>query len=121
MKEKLTFNNTYESGSARVFVMKEDDSFVGVCLEFGLVIREDSLQKAQEVIKDLTEAHIENVLKNKLSEKLLNRSAPQKYWDIYEHIISQEEKLVKSKEVATNPPIYSYSRQNYTKQALLSV
>lgn len=95
MKNELIFNNTYRSGRARVFIYEDKGKYIAVCLEFGLVIAAKTLEKAQECIKDITGSYLSNVLENKLSEKLLNRPAPKKYWQIYEGIIQNEQELTK--------------------------
>ena len=98
MKNELIFNNTYKSGRTRVFIYEGKQKYIAVCLEFGLVIKAKTLEKARECIKDVIESYLSNVLENKLSEKLLNRPAPKKYWKIYEEVIQKDQELARQYE-----------------------
>lgn len=97
MKNKLLFNNTYESGRFRILIYKKntDNEVTAVCLEFGLIIKAKTKEKAQECIKDVADTYLKNVIENKLSEELLNRSAPKKYWTIFEKLLEAEKKSIK--------------------------
>lgn len=116
MKNTLIFNNTYRSGRARLFIYEDKGKYIAVCLEFGLIIGAKTLDKARECIKDITESYLGNVLENKLSEKLLNRPAPKKYWKIYEGIMQKEQgltKLPEQRSTSINLPVFLLFNQNY--------
>ena len=122
-KNGLIFNNTYKSGRARVFIYEDKGKYIAVCLEFGLIIAAKTLEKARECIKDVTESYLSNVLENKLSEKLLNRPAPKKYWKIYEGIIQKEQELTRlqaQKSTSINLPIFLLFNQNYRNGAFIN-
>lgn len=92
MKKKLKFNNTYNSGTVSYLFLKEKGKFVAVCLEFDLETEGKTFKETQEKIEDLTQGWWANVVENKLSEELLNKSAPKKYWKLYETIKNKIEK-----------------------------
>ncbi len=79
---KLLFNNTYTSGTVTFLILQERDKFIGICMEFDLEVEGKTAKEAKEKLDDLTHAWLENVVENKLSEELLNKSAPKPYWDI---------------------------------------
>lgn len=75
--------NTKERGLIEFFVYEEKKTFIGVCLTFDII---EEGTNAGEVIKNLKEAallHLEVVRTKNLSDGLLNRYAPEKYWKKY--------------------------------------
>ena len=111
MKKKLMFNNTYQSGAVTYLIFKEKDKFVGICLEFDLEIEADTLKKAQERIQDLSQGWLYNVVKHKLSEDLLNKPAPKKYWKIFEDVkekMEKRERIIAHVIPASSFPVLSY-------------
>lgn len=101
MKSKnLRFSNTYESGSMTFLFLKnrENNNFLAVCLEFDLEAEAKSFIEAQEKIEGYAKLWLENVRENKLPEELLNKSAPQEYWDIANAL--EEEKRSRKRIVA---------------------
>ena len=99
-QQKLLFNNTYESGSYRIFIYKKksDKEFTAVCLEFDLIIKGKTLKAAKECIMDVTTAWIRNVQENKLSETLLNRPADKKYWELYKGVLVSEQRAIEEEQ-----------------------
>lgn len=89
MGKKLIFNNTYKSGHMSYLVIKDKKGHKGVCLEFDLIINCDTLDEAKEQITELSRAWLENVIKNKLPEELLNKPAPAKYRRMFGKITEQ--------------------------------
>lgn len=110
---KLQFNNTYKSGRVSFLVFKEGKDYVGVCLEFDLIVREDMKEEAQEAIVDYTRAWLENVKENKLSEELLNRPAPKKYWKIQDRIVNQITNTERGREPKATPTVISQPYHNF--------
>lgn len=97
MSKKLIFNNTHKSGRMTFFAFKEKDSFIGVCLEFDLVVKADSLKEAIEHIEDLASGWLENVMKNNLPEELLNKPAPNEYWEKYKKYLADSQRRAELK------------------------
>ncbi len=96
MTKKLRFNNTYKSGSVTFLLIPEKNKYLGVCLEFDLVVQADTLKEAKEQIEDYAELWHINAVKHKLPEELLNKPAPKKYWDIYAKLVDQDLKRIKA-------------------------
>lgn len=111
MKNKLVFNNTYQSGAVTYLIFKEKDKFVGVCLEFDLEIEADTPKEAQERIQDLAQAWLLNIREHKLSEELLNKPAPKKYWKIFEDVkekMEKRERIIARVIPTSSFPVLSY-------------
>ena len=96
MKE-LRFNNTYKSSRVTFLVIPENDKFIGVCLEFDLVIRADSMREAQEQIQDYANLWFKNAVKNRLPEEVLNRSADSKYWNVFKKLVRRDHERLQQK------------------------
>lgn len=79
MREK----NTKEKGLIEFLVYPEANKFVGVCLTFDIVEEGADPVQLMESIKEAAVLHLEIVQKENMSNELLNRFAPEEYWDIY--------------------------------------
>ena len=77
--------NTKEKGLIEFLVYPEGHGhqFIGVCLTFDIVEESTDPVQLMESIKEAAELHLEIVIKENMSDDLLNRYAPQKYWDKY--------------------------------------
>ena len=64
-------------------VYKEGDSYVGVCLTFDIVEEGSNPVAVMRSINEAARLHLEAVVKNDLPEELLNRYAPEEYWEKY--------------------------------------
>jgi predicted RNase H-like HicB family nuclease len=75
--------NTKEKGVIEfiVFPDKKEKKYVGVCLTFDLLEEGETLEEVRYSIIEASKLHLETVIKNNLSEDLLNRKAPKEYWD----------------------------------------
>jgi len=119
MNKKLAFNNTYNVGQLTFLILKENKSYTGVCLEFDLTIHAPTAEKAKEHIEDLASGWLKNVIKNRLPEELLNKSAPKKYWKIAKLIEKQVEArkeqfaAKKAPSLPKNQELYFSIIQNY--------
>lgn len=77
-----------------IYRKKSDTVYTAVCLDFDIVETGDHLEALKESIEEAAKLHIETVLENNLSQNLLHRSAPQKYWkQLYEAMEAYENKL----------------------------
>lgn len=94
--KNLLFDNTYDSGKVTYLILKEKNKFIGVCLEFDLIVQENTPQETKEQIEDYAHTWLENVATNKLPEELLNKPAPKKYWALYKKLLAEEEKKVET-------------------------
>lgn len=93
----LLFNNTKERGVTTRIIYQEDNHYVGACLEFDLEVEGKTIKEAEERLDEYTRSWLENVNKNNLSDELLNRPAPKKYWEIYLKINNEQKKLIERK------------------------
>lgn len=97
-KKQLRFNNTYDSGRL-TFLMFRDikkNRFIAICLEFDLETEGPTEAETQEKILELANLWLENVKENNLSEQLLNKNAPEKYWNLYNKLEQQIESSKKT-------------------------
>lgn len=77
--------NTKEKGLIEfvVFHDKKTKHFVGVCLTFDIVEEGDNPESLMNSLTEAAKLHVDVVQKENLSDELLNRYAPKKYWDKY--------------------------------------
>jgi len=75
--------NTKEKGFIEFFIYPEKNKLVGVCLTFDIVVEGENPNKIMKDLKDAAFLHLKVVVKNKLSDNLLNRYAPKEYWEKY--------------------------------------
>ncbi|MBI2604362.1 MAG: hypothetical protein HYW56_02350 [Candidatus Harrisonbacteria bacterium] len=75
--------NTKEKGVMEFFVYKKGAQFIGVNLTFDIVEEGNDPVALMESIKEASILHLECVIKENMSNDLLNRYAPQEYWDRY--------------------------------------
>ncbi|MEI8249166.1 MAG: hypothetical protein WCG07_01585 [Candidatus Taylorbacteria bacterium] len=91
--------NTIKEGVIENFGYQEGDKYIAVCLTFDIIEEASNPKEAAEKLMNAVQLHLETVLENNLSEDLLNRYAPQEYWDKYFEIkksIDNSSKLAKS-------------------------
>jgi predicted RNase H-like HicB family nuclease len=76
--------NTKKYGLARIFVFPEKNKYIAVCLDLDII---EEAATREDVLTQITEAvvgYVENAVKNNLDDKVLNRPAPKKYWELSE-------------------------------------
>ncbi|OGI64035.1 hypothetical protein A2914_02425 [Candidatus Nomurabacteria bacterium RIFCSPLOWO2_01_FULL_41_21] len=82
MKIQRPFN-TKKEGMVEILVYKEKNVFVGVCLTFDIVEEGSDPLVVLRSIKEAVQLHLDTVIKNNMSDDLLNRYAPLPYWKKY--------------------------------------
>ena len=75
--------NTKEGGVVEFLTYKEGKAYIGVCLTFDIVEEGADPVALARSLKEAAELHVETVIKNDLSDDLLNRYAPEEYWKKY--------------------------------------
>ncbi len=85
--------NKKEYGIARILIYPEKDKYIGVCLDFDIIEEADNKKEVIKQIEEATRGYIKNICKNNLSDELLNRPAPEKYWKLY----SEYNRFIKAK------------------------
>lgn len=73
-------------------VYKENDKFIGVCLTFDIVEEGHDPIALMKSIEEASMLHLEIVIKENMSDDLLNRYAPDEYWTKYFTILEQIKK-----------------------------
>ena len=105
--------NTKEKGTIECLVYKEGNAFVGVCLTFDIVEEGDNPTELMRSIKEAAELHLETVIRNNLTDELLNRYAPEEYWKKYFETAKGIEKpsLSSTNSITVSPYYRSLSSQ----------
>lgn len=80
---RLRVKNKKEKGLLEFLVYQERGKYIGVCLTLDIVEEGKDPAKLMESIREAAVAHVELVIKKKLSDELLNRPAPDEYWERY--------------------------------------
>ena len=94
----LRLKNTKKRGLMEFFGYSEGDKFVGVCLTFDIIEEGKDPIKVMKSVEEAAILHLKTVCKKNLSDDLLNRYAPQEYWDKYFDFQKKiEEKSLQSK------------------------
>lgn len=96
--------NTKERGTIECLVYKENNTFVGVCLTFDIVEEGDNPTELMKNVREAAELHLETVIRNNLTDELLNRYAPEEYWLKY---FAAAKKIEKPSLTGTNSLIVS--------------
>lgn len=78
--------NTKFQGAATVFLYREKDRYIGVCLEFDIIDEDKDKDQLFERMKDRVDSFVKYVQKKDLDENLLNRPAPIKYWKKFDQL-----------------------------------
>ena len=84
--------NTKNKGNIEYVVYKSGKNYVGVCLTFNILEEGDNPKELSDSLQEAALLHLEVVRKNNLSDDLLNRYAPEKYWKIYFDSIKEYQK-----------------------------
>ena len=88
--------NTKEQGTIECLVYKDGDNYTGVCLTFDIVEEGNNPIELMSSIKEAAHLHLETVIRENLSDELLNRYAPEEYWNKYFEAIKEIEKPISS-------------------------
>lgn len=72
--------NTKDKGIIEFTIFQEKNKFIGACLTFDIVIEGNDYEQVKQDIMDAATLHIETVQELNLSDTLLNRPSPLKYW-----------------------------------------
>lgn len=74
-------HNTAQEGSATVLYYPQQGKYIGVCLELDIVDEDEDVTVLKHRMMDRVESYVRYVCENKKGEQLLNRPAPDKYWE----------------------------------------
>ena len=88
---KTRVTNTKARGGIVHFVyITNDKGTFGICLDFNIVEEGSNEAEVRRHLETAVGLHIDTVREHNLSDDLLNRLAPQEYWDIYNDFHSKE-------------------------------
>lgn len=93
--------NTKEKGWVEFLVYQDnqENKFIGVCLTFDIVEEGTDPKSLMQDLEEAAKLHIKVVIEKNLPDDLLNRYAPNEYWDKYLAVQSRlllQEELKKS-------------------------
>lgn len=96
--------NTKQSGTLEFLVFGKGKNFIGVCLTLDIVEEGGDPSKLMESVKESAEAHVKLVQEKKLDDSLLNRPAPNEYWQLYYQVLdSLKGKVERNSFISTMP------------------
>lgn len=98
--------NTKERGTLLFLVYGKEKHYIGVCLTLDIVEEGDDPQKLMDSIVESAMGHVRLVQEKNLDDALLNRPAPQEYWDIYLAMLQEMQRM----EQKTEPGGYIYTK-----------
>lgn len=75
--------NTKQRGIIEFLYFREKNQYIGVCLTFNIVEEGEDSEVLRKSLNEAATLHLKVVIKKNLSDKLLNRYAPTKYWEKY--------------------------------------
>jgi len=108
--------NTKKKGLIEYIVYEESPKkFVGVCLTFDIVEEGTDPTALMAQIREAAGLHLETVRKHDYSDDLLNRHAPEEYWDKYFQAVNE----MKKREPVASP--FTVSVSPYSKSVRMSV
>ncbi len=96
----MKIKNNKKKGLARIIILKTGKKYKAICLDFDIIEEADTRDIVEKSIKEAIIGYVENICKNNLDDKLLNRSADEKYWKIYREYLKKIEKQKVSSDVS---------------------
>ena len=100
---KKSNKNTKKGGLLRFLFFQEKRTFVGVCLDLDIIVEGKDFNQVQSELKQTSRDHVELVIKEKLSDDLLNRHAPKKYFNMYSQISEKSSPAILESVVSPYP------------------
>ena len=79
--KKMRVWNTKKEGRLEFLIYLENGRYIGVCLTLDIVEESDDPRKLQKSIQEAAIGHVLLVIHKKLDNELLNRPAPEEYWE----------------------------------------
>lgn len=102
---KLRVKNTKNGGLLEFLVYPEKGNYVGVCLTLDIVEEGKDPARLMESIQGAAFGHVLLVVKKNLGDDLLNRPAPDQYWEKY--FAALDELSTKNKALKSRHPYTS--------------
>ncbi|XOB46609.1 MAG: hypothetical protein ACKKMV_00280 [Candidatus Nealsonbacteria bacterium] len=87
--------NTKKKGKFTIFTYPQKPNyFIGVCLEFDLITEGQTLVEAKENIFRASVSYLQTIIKNNLSDKLLNFPPDPKYLKEYTKLLKKRVRMI---------------------------
>ncbi len=91
------FKNTLQKGSVRVIVYKEDDTWIGVALEFNITETGDDPEVVRVNLLNAIQGYLESAKKASLRPHVLNQPPDQEYEKLWQKLNPQSpQELIES-------------------------
>ncbi len=78
--------NTKQRGTIYYLIVREDDLYIGICLNLDIIEYGKDPKKLEKSIEEAAKSYVAVVRKKNLSDDYLNKPAPKKYLDLFRHI-----------------------------------
>jgi len=80
--------NTKQQGQFRFVIYKRprDKYYTGVCLDLDIVEENKDPIALRKSLEEAVQGYLEAVIKKDLNDKLLNKPAPKKYWNMLKEL-----------------------------------
>ena len=106
---KLRVKNTKQEGLLEFLVYRDGNKYTGVCLTLDIIEEGSNSSELMKSIQDAAIGHVKLVIKKHLNDDLLNRLAPDEYWEKYFNVLDalseQTRKLRKNQSLVSQLPI----------------
>lgn len=96
--------NTYQKGSVRTIIFKENNLWVGVALEFNIVETGDDPREVFLMLDEAIRGYIISAKKSKIRPSILNQTSDKEYEDLWKNLNS-------SKPIKSPYQIYSFGER----------
>lgn len=106
--------NTKRRGLMEFLFYRQGSRYIGVCLTFNILEEGKDLELLKRSVEEAARLHLIAVIKKNLSDDLLNRHAPKKYWEKY--FVAQKQLARERAEVM---PQSTASNTRYTLSGIL--
>lgn len=80
-----------------IFKAKKRRSFIGACIELGIVQEGDSIAEVKNDLEEAAKGYVETVRKEKLSDTLLNQTLPKELMSAFEDYLEDMTAVRKKK------------------------
>lgn len=82
----MKFKNTLQKGSVKVMIYKENDTWVGVALDFNIVETGDDSREVMIMLDEAIRGYVASAQKAKLRPQILNQTPEKEYQDLWDRI-----------------------------------
>ena len=111
-------HNTKKRGVLHFITFEEKNGgYCAVCLNFNLIEWGEDIDELRKSINEAAMSYLEGVIENNLPDELLNRPAPNKYWEIAEQRVQP---VTKIKPKRNKHSFFNFANLPYSNGAFIS-